>query len=119
MVELLSLCNMDRDSACLQVVQLHNRHLLLPKRYPRFTLLGQALGSVRLGYEALTTAVPEVTAIDSPSVPACNEHNVHAHLGLQQLCPDKQLCPAAECSTSAFTSATAVLMINWTVCLWH
>ena len=44
----------------MQVVQLHNRHLLLPERYPRFTLLGQALGSVRLGYEALTAAVPEV-----------------------------------------------------------
>ncbi|KAL3159480.1 hypothetical protein ABBQ38_009902 [Trebouxia sp. C0009 RCD-2024] len=43
-----------------KVVQLHNRHLLLPERYPRFTLLGQALGSVRLGYEALTNAVPEV-----------------------------------------------------------
>lgn len=43
-----------------KVVQLHNRHLLLPERYPRFTLLGQALGSVRLGYEALSNAVPEI-----------------------------------------------------------
>lgn len=44
----------------LQVIQLHKRHLLLPERYPRFTLLGQALGSVRLGHEALTNAVPQV-----------------------------------------------------------
>ena len=44
-------------------MQLHNRHLLLPERYPRFTLLGQALGSVRLGYEALSKAVPEVTRL--------------------------------------------------------
>lgn len=44
----------------LQVIQLHNRHLLLPERYPRFTLLGQALGSFRLGHEALRNAVPEV-----------------------------------------------------------
>ncbi|KAL0031056.1 hypothetical protein WJX77_001677 [Trebouxia sp. C0004] len=43
-----------------QVVQLHNRHLLLPERYPRFTLLGQALGSFRLGHEALKNAVPEI-----------------------------------------------------------
>lgn len=47
----------------LQVIQLHGRHLLLPERYPRFTLLGQALGSARLGYEALTRAVPEVTQL--------------------------------------------------------
>ena len=44
----------------LQVIQLHSRHLLLPERYPRFTLLGQALGSFRLGHEALKNAVPEV-----------------------------------------------------------
>ena len=46
--------------SCWQVVRLHSRHLLLPERYPRFTLLRQALGSARVGYEALTNAVPEV-----------------------------------------------------------
>ncbi len=53
-------CRLQLEWAILQVIQLHNRHLLLPERYPRFTLLGQALGSFRLGHEALKNAVPEV-----------------------------------------------------------
>jgi hypothetical protein len=34
---------------------------LLPERYPRLTLLLQALGSVRVGYEALRKLVPAVS----------------------------------------------------------
>ncbi|KAK9811429.1 hypothetical protein WJX72_003813 [[Myrmecia] bisecta] len=43
-----------------QVVHLKNVGLLDPLRYPRFTLIGQAVGSVRLAYQALSTVVPEV-----------------------------------------------------------
>lgn len=71
---------LDRCSL-LQVVQLHNRHLLLPERYPRFTLLGQALGSVRLGYEALTNAVPEVCAVKANTSSQCaNPQCLHVML---------------------------------------
>jgi hypothetical protein len=43
-----------------QVVPLAKSHLLLPARYPRFTLIGQAVGSIRLGREALGKRRPEV-----------------------------------------------------------
>lgn len=36
--------------------------LILPEHYPRFTLIRQALGSLRLGWEALSQLVPEVGA---------------------------------------------------------
>lgn len=43
-----------------QVVPLSRTHLLLPERYPRFTLARQAAGSVVVGLEALRQLVPEV-----------------------------------------------------------
>ncbi|MEW5302545.1 MAG: hypothetical protein WDW36_005320 [Sanguina aurantia] len=43
-----------------QVVPLALSHLLHPERYPRFTLLRQAIASARVGYEALSKVVPEV-----------------------------------------------------------
>lgn len=89
-------------NACLQVVQLHNRHLLLPQRYPRFTLLGQALGSVRLGYEALTKAVPEVTAV----APACNKDSVCTPLGLQHCALTSSYALQGQSSMSACACAS-------------
>eukprot|EP00891_Asterochloris_glomerata_P007701 jgi/Astpho2/7701/Aster-02580 len=44
----------------LRIIPLRQRQLLLPEAYPRFTLLGQAQGAVRLAYEALSKHTPEV-----------------------------------------------------------
>lgn len=43
-----------------QVVHISNAHLLAPERYPRFTLVGQAQGSLRMAYAALTQLKPQV-----------------------------------------------------------
>lgn len=54
---------MPRPSSMLwlscQVVTLAEADLLEPERYPRFTLVGQAVGSARLGLAALRKLVPE------------------------------------------------------------
>lgn len=44
----------------VEVVALAEAALLAPERYPRFTLVGQTAGSVRLGLAALRRLVPEV-----------------------------------------------------------
>ena len=44
----------------LQVRHLKRTALILPENYPSFTLLRQAVGAVKLGYESLTLMVPEV-----------------------------------------------------------
>jgi hypothetical protein len=44
----------------VEVVALAEAALLAPERYPRFTLVGQTVGSVRLGLAALRRLVPEV-----------------------------------------------------------
>ena len=43
-----------------QVVPLENANLLDPELYPSFTLIGQAIGSVRLAFEALCELRPQV-----------------------------------------------------------
>lgn len=43
-------------------MELTRSDLVRPELYPRFTLLGQAYGSVVLTYEALLQMVPEVGA---------------------------------------------------------
>ena len=43
------------------MVQLRQRELLDPARYPSWTLVWQAIGSVRLALEALRLRVPEVS----------------------------------------------------------
>ena len=45
----------------VQVCSLGSLELLEPSRYPSFTLLGQAWGSVRLAWRALNTTRPEVS----------------------------------------------------------
>lgn len=54
-----------------QVVQLAHGDYVSPGRYPRFTLLGQAIGSVRLAYEGLHQLRPEVCpgSLSSRNVP--------------------------------------------------
>ncbi|XP_060237431.1 GDP-Man:Man(3)GlcNAc(2)-PP-Dol alpha-1,2-mannosyltransferase isoform X2 [Meriones unguiculatus] len=44
----------------VQFVFLRKRYLVEDSRYPHFTLLGQSLGSILLGWEALTQLVPDV-----------------------------------------------------------
>ncbi|XP_038063094.1 GDP-Man:Man(3)GlcNAc(2)-PP-Dol alpha-1,2-mannosyltransferase-like isoform X2 [Patiria miniata] len=44
----------------VEFVFLKKRHLVEAETYPFFTLLGQSLGSVILGWEALTNCVPDV-----------------------------------------------------------
>jgi alpha-1,2-mannosyltransferase len=41
-----------------KVVPLARASLLEPKQYPRFTMLRQALGAARLGWDALSLRVP-------------------------------------------------------------
>jgi len=45
----------------MQVVPLNNAHLVDPQQYPRFTLVGQALGSVRMAFCALKMLRPQVS----------------------------------------------------------
>lgn len=51
------------SSVHAQVVRLKRSRLLLPQTYPRFTLLGQAVGSVAVALEALGALVPEVRRV--------------------------------------------------------
>jgi len=44
----------------VEVVPLNNAHLVDPQQYPRFTLVGQALGSVRMAFCALKMLRPQV-----------------------------------------------------------
>lgn len=44
----------------VQFVFLRKRYLVEDRRYPHFTLLGQSLGSILLGWEALMQCVPDV-----------------------------------------------------------
>ena len=57
---------------------LHKGHLVQPEQYPRLTLLGQALGAVALGYEALSHAVPEVSSNTPQVLPMSWLHMHHS-----------------------------------------
>lgn len=50
---------------CEQVQHLKRTGLILPEQYPSFTLLRQAIGATKLGYEALSLLVPEVMSKQS------------------------------------------------------
>ncbi|EJU03065.1 mannosyltransferase [Dacryopinax primogenitus] len=47
-------------SDTLHLAYLKSRHLVEDKAWPRFTLLGQSLGSMVLGYEAMKQLIPDV-----------------------------------------------------------
>lgn len=49
-----------RTFLCWQVISLTDANLLNPGRYPSFTLIGQAIGSVRLAFGALLKLRPQV-----------------------------------------------------------
>ncbi|KAK6524209.1 asparagine-linked glycosylation protein [Orbilia ellipsospora] len=48
------------DPSLIQFIYLQKRHLVSSASWPRFTLLGQSLGSVLLALEAFTMLVPDV-----------------------------------------------------------
>jgi len=48
------------DSERIQFVMLKKRWLVEEATWPRFTLLGQSLGSIVLTYEALSQTVPDI-----------------------------------------------------------
>ncbi|ORY83910.1 hypothetical protein BCR37DRAFT_402462 [Protomyces lactucae-debilis] len=48
------------DASRLHIVHLDKRYLVSPETWPRFTLIGQSLGSLPLVYEALTELAPDV-----------------------------------------------------------
>lgn len=50
----------DNKSSRIHFVRLRTQFLLLPKCYPIFTLLGQALGSIVVGIEALIRFPPDI-----------------------------------------------------------
>ncbi|KAL1917360.1 uncharacterized protein VTP21DRAFT_5016 [Calcarisporiella thermophila] len=52
--------NIELDTDRIVFVFLQGRKWVEDKRYPRFTLLGQALGSMVLGWEALNLLVPDI-----------------------------------------------------------
>lgn len=52
----------------VQVRHLKRTALILPEQYPSLTLLRQAIGSVKLGYDALSLLVPEVIVNSSSSM---------------------------------------------------
>lgn len=51
----------------LQVVQLSGRQLVEAATYPQFTLIGQALGSIVLAWEALSQLRPQASRPSLPS----------------------------------------------------
>jgi hypothetical protein len=55
------------DPTRLALVYLRSRYLIEDTTWKRFTLLGQSLGSVVLGHEALMSIVPDIFIGESPS----------------------------------------------------
>ncbi|KAI8868136.1 hypothetical protein GQ42DRAFT_175244 [Ramicandelaber brevisporus] len=52
--------NLKIDSSRVVIIHLQRRDWVEARRYPVFTLLGQSLGSLVLGYEALSRVVPDI-----------------------------------------------------------
>jgi len=48
------------DPALLHFVFLNSRHMVEDATWPRFTLLGQSLGSMYLAWEAMSKLIPEL-----------------------------------------------------------
>ena len=52
--------DIDLDAHSLQFIYLSKRHYVLASTWPRFTLIGQSLGSIILAYDAFHLLVPDV-----------------------------------------------------------
>ncbi|OZJ03077.1 hypothetical protein BZG36_04609 [Bifiguratus adelaidae] len=52
--------NIVLEPSSIAFVHLQKRYLVEESRYPRFTLIGQSLGSIFVGYEALSNVVPNL-----------------------------------------------------------
>ncbi|EGG07436.1 family 4 glycosyltransferase [Melampsora larici-populina 98AG31] len=52
--------DIDLDPYALILIPLKTRYLVESSRWPRFTLVGQSLGSMVLAYEAITQLIPDI-----------------------------------------------------------
>lgn len=48
------------DPSTLHFIFLHKRHLVADTTWPRFTLLGQSVGSMVLAWEAMSSLIPDL-----------------------------------------------------------
>lgn len=48
------------DASRLHIIHLLKRHLVSPETWPRFTLIGQSLGSIPLVFEAINDLAPDI-----------------------------------------------------------
>lgn len=48
------------DPSRLHIIHLLKRHLVSPESWPRFTLIGQSLGSIPLVFEAINDLAPDI-----------------------------------------------------------
>lgn len=48
------------DASRIDIVHLKKRYLVSPETWPRFTLIGQSLGSIPLAYEAIEYLAPDI-----------------------------------------------------------
>jgi alpha-1,2-mannosyltransferase len=48
------------DPSTLHFIFLHKRHLVADTTWPRFTLLGQSIGSMVLAWEAMSSLIPDL-----------------------------------------------------------
>lgn len=48
------------DASRIAIVPLSKRYLVSPEAWPRFTLIGQSLGSMVLAFEAITAMAPDI-----------------------------------------------------------
>lgn len=51
---------MDLDPSTIHFVFLKHRHVVEDSYWPRFTLLGQSIGSMYLAWEAMTELMPDL-----------------------------------------------------------
>ncbi|ORX98574.1 UDP-Glycosyltransferase/glycogen phosphorylase [Basidiobolus meristosporus CBS 931.73] len=91
---------------------LTKRYLVEDKRYKRFTLLGQSLGSIILGWEALTLLVPDVFidtmgyAFTFPLVKLFGVSNVGAYVHYPTISTD--MLHAVQQNTVSFNNHTGI-----------
>jgi len=66
------------DPRSLHFVFLKKRHLVEDATWPRFTLLGQSLGSMILAWEALSQVIPDLYIGVPTSFDCCRMADTHA-----------------------------------------
>lgn len=64
--------NIDLDPSLVGFEFLEKRYWVEDAKWPRFTLIGQSLGSMVLGWEALKKVVPDVWIGKATTFPFCS-----------------------------------------------